>query len=62
MPPVGFESTISVGERHASRIGASYIYDFSNLRVNWENNSSGNAENPENWIFPLKIVYSGSLK
>ena len=54
MPPVGFEPTISAGERPAltrpeesyrlwcvvvcdletSRIGAPYIYDISNLRVN----------------------------
>ena len=49
MPPVGFEPTISAGERPAaahllrscvvcdletSRIGAPYIYDMSNLRVN----------------------------
>jgi hypothetical protein len=38
MPLVGFEPTISVGERpvcdlQTSRIGASYIYDNSNLRV-----------------------------
>ena len=44
MPPVGFEPTISAGERplwcvvvcdlESSRIGAPYIYDISNLRVN----------------------------
>ena len=37
MPPVGFEPTISVGERPcrspASRMGAPYIYDISRLRV-----------------------------
>ena len=49
MPPVGFGPTISAGERpeesyrlccvvvcdlETSRIGAPYIYDISNLRVN----------------------------
>ena len=47
MPPVGFEPTISAGERptayrlwcvvvcdlETSRMGAPYIYDISNLRV-----------------------------
>ena len=49
MSPVGFEPTISAGERpqsyqlwcvvvydlETSRIGAPYIYDISNLRVNY---------------------------
>ena len=46
MPPVGFEPTISAGERPAaahlvvvcdletSRIGAPYIYDIRSLKVN----------------------------
>jgi len=33
MAPVGFESTISAGERQGSRMGAPYIYDISRLRV-----------------------------
>jgi len=53
---------VVVCDLETSRMGAPYIYDISRLRVNWENNSSGNTENPENWIFSLKIVYSISLK
>jgi hypothetical protein len=34
MPPVGFESTISVGDLETPRMGAPYIYDITSLRVN----------------------------
>ena len=39
MPPVGFEPTISAGERpqadlETSRMGAPYTYDISSLKVN----------------------------
>ena len=32
------------------------------IRFNWDGESSGYAENPNNWIFSLKIGYIGSLK
>ena len=30
--------------------------------INWDGGPSGYAENPDNWIFFLKIGYTGSLK
>jgi hypothetical protein len=32
------------------------------IRINWDREPSGHAENPDNWIFSLKIGYFGSLK
>ena len=32
------------------------------IRINWDAEQSGYAENPVNWIFPLKIGYIGGLK
>jgi len=32
------------------------------IRFNWEGKPSVCAENPDNWIFSLKIDYTGSLK
>ena len=31
------------------------------IRINWDDAPSGYAENPDNWIFSLKIGYIGSL-
>ena len=32
------------------------------IRIHWDGEPSGYAENPDNWIFLLKIGYIGSLK
>jgi len=32
------------------------------IRINWDGEPSGYAENPDNWIFLLKIGYFGSIK
>ena len=32
------------------------------MRIIWDDGPSGYAENPDNWIFSLKIAYISSLK
>jgi len=32
------------------------------MRINWDGETSGYAENPDNWVFSLKIGYIDSLK
>jgi len=32
------------------------------IRINWDGEPSGYAENPDNWIFSLKMGDIGSLK